>query len=484
MARQKKKLKTLFATSEVVPFSKTGGLADVSGALPLGLMKLGVDVTVITPLYRQKTDITKTKPHSKVDIEMSGETVRVEIRKALFPGTKLTCLFVDYPKYFDRKELYSYPDDGERFTLFSKAVYAHLAAEGDYDIFHWNDWQTGPVFYYIKAGEMKRCHSLLTVHNLQYQGLFSPDLIELAGLDPAMFYPTGPLEYYDKFGFMNTGIQLSDAVNTVSEGDAEEIQTPEYGEGLEGVLKEKGVVGILNGVDTGVWNPETDKHIPATYTYRNLSGKWECKKALQKHYKLPVRDDVPLIGIISRLADQKGFDILLESFDEVMSLPLQVVLLGTGQKFYHDAFAEMHKKYKKKFGLFLGFDNALAHQIEAGSDFFLMPSRFEPCGLNQLYSLRYGTVPIVRATGGLADTIIDIDRNPIAGNGFSFTRYDEDALVDTIRRAVTRYERKEGWEDIIVRVMTSDISVEASARKYLELYQSLENSLVNEKVSV
>ncbi|MCD6309483.1 MAG: glycogen synthase, partial [Candidatus Eremiobacteraeota bacterium] len=227
------------------------------------------------------------------------------------------------------------------------------------------------------------------------------------------------------------------------------------------------------GIDTAVWDPETDPHIPANYSYHDLSGKKKNKKALQEQYKLPIREDVPLIGMISRLADQKGFDILLESFEEVMALPLQLILLGTGQKVYHQAFSAMQKKYRKKFGLFLGFNNPLAHKIEAGSDFFLMPSRFEPCGLNQMYSLRYGTVPIVRATGGLADTIIDIDCNSIAGNGFSFKEYDSKALLDAIKRAVAHYERKDGWENIVVRIMTADISVEASARKYLNLYNCL-----------
>ncbi|MCL5035745.1 MAG: glycogen synthase GlgA [Chloroflexi bacterium] len=481
--KENKPLKALFAASEVVPFSKTGGLADVSGSLPIALSKLGTDIRVITPLYRQKTDIKKTRPHSKVTVEMNDKKIVVDIRQAEFPNTTIPCLFVDYPEYFDREELYSYPDDAERFALFSKAVYAHLLAEGDYDIFHGNDWQTGPVFYFIKSRGIK-CRSLLTIHNLQYQGLFAPEMIEAAGLDKSLFYPGGPVEYYGKLGYMKTGITFADAVNTVSEGYAKEIQTPEYGEGLEGVLKEKGVVGILNGIDTEVWNPAADKHLAATYNYCDLSGKKKDKKDLQKKFGLPAEDDTPLIGIISRLADQKGFDILLESFDEIMSFPIQIVLLGTGQEIYHKEFTKMNKKYKQKFGLELGFNNALAHQIEAGSDFFLMPSRFEPCGLNQMYSLRYGTVPVVRATGGLADTIIDIDHNPIVGNGFSFEEYKGEALVDAVKRAVACYNRKDGWKDIIVRIMTADISVEASARKYLEVYHCLENSPAKKEAAV
>ncbi|MCD6310092.1 MAG: glycogen/starch synthase, partial [Candidatus Eremiobacteraeota bacterium] len=248
------KLKVLFATSEVVPFSKTGGLADVSGALPLALAKLGVDVRVITPLYRQRTDIKTTKLHSKVSVKMKNKSLKVDIRQSRFPESDVTCLFIDYPEYFDREDLYSYPDDDERFTLFSKAIYAHLLAEGDYDIFHGNDWQSGLVFYYIKTGRLKGCHTLLTIHNLQYQGLFPKDIIEVAGLDPDLFYPAGPIEFFGKVGFLKIGIIYSDAVNTVSEGYAKEIQTPEYGEGLNGVLKEKGVIGILNGIDTAVWD--------------------------------------------------------------------------------------------------------------------------------------------------------------------------------------------------------------------------------------
>lgn len=480
--RKQKPLKVLFGASEVVPFSKTGGLADVSGALPLALSELGMEVKVITPLYRKKTDFEKTKPHSKVKIEMGNKKISVDIRQANFPGTGVTCLLVDYPEYFGRDELYSYPDDAERFTLFSKVIFAHLVSEGNYDVFHGNDWQTCPVFYYIKAENLSNCYSLLTIHNLQYQGVFPKEIMEIAGFDPSLFYPAGPVEFYGDVSFMKAGIFFADKVNTVSEGYAGEIRTPEYGEGLEGVLNEKGVVGILNGVDTTIWNPAADTQITATYNYHDLSGKKKNKKALQEHFKLRVTDAVPLIGMISRLADQKGFDILLESFDEIMSMPLQIVLLGTGQQQYHEAFADMQKKYKNKFGLFLGFNNSLAHQIEAGSDFFLMPSRFEPCGLNQMYSLRYGTVPVVRSTGGLADTIIDIDCNSIAGNGFSFSDYSGDALVDAIKRAVSRYGKK-GWEDIVVRTMTSDVSLEAQARKYLGLYHCMIiNSVVDNAV--
>ena len=473
-------MKVLFAASEVVPFAKVGGLADVAGSIPPALAPLGAEVEVIIPYYRQfvaKAVKTAPKKVAEVTVPDGKKRITVEIFSTFFPGTKLPVFLVDYPKFFDREQVYGYPDDMERFVLFSKAVY-EFSHQGKYDLVHCNDWQTGLVPAYLKLRDKKPLPSLLTVHNLQYQGVFPADKLAVTGLPEDLLRPLGPLEFYGNLNLMKAGIYYSDIVTTVSPTYAKEIATPAYGEGMDGLLREKGgVKGILNGVDTSIWNPETDKLIAKTYGYADAAKREANKKALLEEFGLEAQKDTPLLGMISRLADQKGFDLILDKFPELMKLNLQLVLLGTGEPRYHEAFTKMQKKYAKKFGLKLAFDNRIAHLIEAGSDFFFMPSRFEPCGLNQMYSLRYGAVPVVRSTGGLADTIIDADENPIAGNGFAFREYEGDKLVDAVKRAVDFYQRQDAYRDLQVRAMTADVSWEASGRKYLKVYrEALEKS--------
>jgi len=465
-------MKVLFVASEVVPFAKVGGLADVAGSIPLAMAPLGAEVEVIIPYYRQFVNKAVQEAPKKAASLTLEDGVKIDIFVTAFPGTKIKVYLVDYPKFFDREQVYGYPDDFERFVLFSKAVYSFIL-KSKYDLVHCNDWQSGLVPAYLKLGG-NELPTLLTIHNLQYQGVFSAEKLPVTCLDEKLLCPMGPLEFYGQLNLMKAGIYYADLITTVSPTYAKEITTPAYGEGMEGLLKEKGgVTGILNGVDVDIWNPESDKLIPQAYSVTTLEKRGVDKKALVKEFGLEYRKETPVVGMISRLADQKGFDLILEKFTEIMKLDLQLVLLGTGEPRYHEAFTKLQKKYPEKFGLKLAFNNQIAHLIEAGSDFFFMPSRFEPCGLNQMYSLRYGAVPVVRATGGLADTIIDVDENPIAGNGFSFTEYTGEKLLDALKRAVSFYQRKAAYRNLQIRAMTADVSWEASGRKYLKAYEEL-----------
>jgi starch synthase len=486
-------MKILLVSPEIVPFAKTGGLADVSGAIPKYLAELGQEIAVIMPMYHHVKDWVR---ESKSSVKDTGIRVEVPVfhrrqTAAIFegsvPGTSGPAYFIEHDGYFFRPELYgdsrgAYEDNSERFAFFSRAVVESVPRLGlKFDIFHVNDWQSALIPAYLRTiyssdPVVGQAATVLTIHNLAYQGVFNQWDMNFTGL-PWKLFNWKQLEFYGKVNYLKGGIAFADLVTTVSQQYAKEIQTPEYGSGLEGVLASRSadLFGVLNGVDYEDWDPATDMLIPANYTPGDLSGKKKCKAHLQKKSAFPVRDDVLLVGMVSRLADQKGFDILADAVNTLMEMDIQVVILGTGEQRYHELLTSLGKKFPQKIALSIKFDNQLAHEIEAGADAFLMPSRYEPCGLNQMYSLKYGTVPIVRATGGLADTITDCSPNTLknhSANGFSFTKYSADALLDAIKRAVKVFTReKTNWKKLMTTGMKQDWSWKRSAKEYIKLYK-------------
>ena len=477
-------MKILFASSEAVPFAKTGGLADVSGVLPRALAQMGHEVFLILPKYRQVDEkhlnLIKTGISLKVPISQKVEMGEVYSTE---PAPQFHVLLIRKDAYYDRDQLYGTPngdfeDNAERFTFFSRSILeAALALEFIPDIIHCNDWQTGLTPVYLKTlyrnvAALKRTVSVFTIHNIGYQGLFWHYDLHLTNLGWEFFTPQA-LEFYGKLNFLKGGIVFSDAVTTVSRRYMEEIQTPEFGAGLDGVLRDRAgdLYGILNGVDYEEWSPQKDSFIKERYGPEDLQGKRACKAELQREYDLAVAEDIPLIGAISRLDEQKGFDLIAVLMEDLMKLGLQFVLLGTGKEKYHLLFENLHRKYPKQVGIKIAFDNALAHKIEAGADMFLMPSLYEPCGLNQIYSLKYGTVPIVRATGGLDDTIKDFNPMNEDGNGFKFKDYSAHSLLEAIQRALQVYRERTVWEKLMIRGMSADYSWNQSARAYLKVYQ-------------
>ena len=488
-------MKILIASPEIVPFAKTGGLADVSGALPKALEKLGEDVTAIMPKYRAVDD-------KKFGLENTGINIQVPISNRIeeakiykgyinshqpVANKEIPIYFIDKKEYYDRPYLYGtpagdYPDNAERFIYFDRAILETCKTIGlKPDVIHCNDWQTGMVPVYLKTlykddPFFKDTSTLFTVHNLGYQGLFWHLDMHLTNLGWDIFSPDG-IEFYGKINILKGGLVYSDVITTVSKTYSQEIQTKEYGCGLDGVLRKRkdDLYGVVNGIDYEEWNPATDKYLSAKYLKENLSGKWDCKKDLLNIYGLKASKEVPVLSVISRLADQKGFDLIAEIMDDLMKLDVQFVLLGTGEDKYHKLFEDIGKKYPSKAGIKIGFDNTLAHKIEAGADMFLMPSRYEPCGLNQLYSLKYGTIPIVRATGGLNDTIENYDPVRKSGNGFKFTEYSSKTLLTTIKTAVDFYKDKSQWNRLMINAMGEDFSWSHSAREYVELYRKVIN---------
>lgn len=473
----------LFVASEVTPFAKTGGLADVAGSLPEALASLGHQVFVVLPLYRSvKEGAFGIKPYDgALSVPFKGRQLKTGIFIAK-EGRKVHFYFIQRDEFFDRSGLYGTPegdyfDNAERFIYFSRAVLELSTSLGfQPDIVHCHDWQTGLVPVYLKSlyksnAVFKQAKSVFTIHNLAYQGVFPKEMMTVGELPSELFSMSG-LEYYGKMNFIKGGIVFSDIITTVSEKYAQEIQTTEFGYGMDGVLKERNtnIFGILNGVDYASWNPGSDPHIAAKYDRKALSGKKICKEELKKIFKLNGPQDFPVIGIISRLADQKGFDILSETLNDIMRLDLYLVILGTGDVRYEKQYAALAKKYPGRLGVKIAFDNVLAHKIEAGSDMFLMPSKYEPCGLNQMYSLRYGTIPIVRATGGLDDTIQRFDPDTGAGNGFKFVDYSPQALLEEVKRALVTYQDKKTWRVLIQKAMAMDFSWVRSAQKYNEIY--------------
>ena len=476
-------MKILFIASECVPFSKTGGLADVVGALPKFLAVRGHQVSVFLPRYRQ------TRP-GKVIVPCLTIPLGRELH---FPAIRngqtregVRYFFVDYPAYFDRDALYvaagqDYPDNAERFALFSKAALEFINRVEVPDLIHCHDWQSAlvPVLLktlYAQDPLVSRLPVIFTVHNLGYQGLFPADTLDRIGL-PWSLYTLEGLEFYGQVSFLKGALVYSDFVTTVSKKYAQEIQTPEYGHGLDGVIRQRAstVTGIVNGVDYAEWNPETDKFLVANYVREKLEGKQRCKKDLLEQFKLPTSDlKKPLIGIVSRFAAQKGFDLIAEVADALMENDLNLVALGTGEPEYEELFRQLAQRFPQKFAVRVAYDNFLAHKIEGGSDIFLMPSRYEPCGLNQIYSLKYGTVPVVRATGGLDDTIEPFDARTGKGTGFKFSQYSGAALLDCLTQALHLYAHNpKAWQRLVKNGMGKDYSWNASAGEYERLYRQV-----------
>lgn len=470
----------------MAPFAQTGGLGDILGSLPKEIAKLGHRVSVFIPKYRKITPgrFSLEPVLDAVHIPMSAEVETARVYSCRFEDVSV--FFIDHAEYFDREELYGtpmgdYPDNDRRFTFFQRAVLEALKRlKIKPDIIHGHDWQTGLVPVYLKTlyqGDpfFKKTKSVFTIHNLAYQGNFPPDSLSMTGFSWNEFR-FDRLEFYGKISFLKGGLVYSDVLTTVSERYAKEIQTKEMGSGLDGVLNQRknDLVGIVNGIDPKEWNPETDSEIKANFSERDLRNKGICKAALAKEHHLVQDPGVPLFGFIGRFVDQKGLDILIPVLESVARENWHVVLLGMGEEKYHKHLRELAARYPEFLGLNITFNSRLAKQIYAGSDILLMPSRFEPCGLGQMISFRFGTVPLVRETGGLADTVSEFNPKTAKGNGFVFSRYDPDELLQTMRRAAALYQNKEAWTKLMKNGMACDFSWEASAREYVALYGRVE----------
>jgi starch synthase len=467
--------------SECVPFSKTGGLADVVGALPRALANLGHQVSVYLPRYRQSK---LPDPQTVVRSITVPFDDKYRFCSVVTTGNSggVRFYFVDYPPYFDREALYGtsagdYPDNAERFALFSRAVLEASKVLGVPHVFHCHDWQSAllPVMLrtlYAEDPAFVEVATTFTIHNMGYQGLFPPDILPLLML-PWDLLTISKMEFFGQVNFLKGALVFSDFITTVSKKYSLEIQTTEYGFGLEGVLRNRAatVTGILNGVDYDEWSPQTDKFAVAKYSPQDLSGKVQCKQDLLKAFGVMDADPkLPVIGIVSRFAAQKGFDLIAQIMDRLAREEMIVVALGTGDKPYEEMFQRLNKQFPNKIAVKVAYDNVLAHKIEAGADMFLMPSRYEPCGLNQIYSLKYGTVPIVRATGGLDDTIEPWDARTGKGTGFKFTEYTGEALLATIKQALLAFRDQSSWQTLMRNGMGRDFSWGASAREYGKIY--------------
>lgn len=479
----------LLATSEAVPFAKTGGLADVCGALPIELTRLGHQAAVILPAYRHVYYCGQPIEPMGIDfiVPMGSKMVSGHLLKSVMPDGRTPVYLVEQDQYFDRDQLYSvegkdYADNCERFVFFSRAVLEAIRLlDLKVDVLHVNDWQTGLVPAYLKIEyasipRYQQIASLLTVHNLSYQGQFWHWDMLLTGLD-WKYFNWRQMEFHGNLNLLKTGMVFADSINTVSPRYSQEIQSSPLGCGLEGVLQHRRDVlsGILNGIDPHEWDPATDKHLAANYTADTVAdGKPVCKAALQKEVGLPREANKPLLGFVGRLIDQKGLGLIVDAMQRMLPAnDMQWVILGTGQPKYHKLLETLAERFPRKVALKLDFSNPLAHRIEAGADIFLMPSEFEPCGLNQLYSLRYGTIPLVRMTGGLADTITGYDAQlpqPNA-NGFAFQECSSLAFGECLRQACETYRRPEVWKQLIATGMRQDWSWAQSAKKYVELYE-------------
>ncbi len=481
-------MKIAFVTSEAVPFVKTGGLADVSGALPKQLAELGNEVKLFLPKYysidESKYDLHYNWEVGEIPVKIGSRTRSVHLYQTKLPGSNVEVNLLDCPHYFHRDQVYTDGfDEDERFILFSKAVIEIMQRfKWAPDVVHCNDWPTGILPLYLKDNYawdklFSKTAVLYTIHNIGYQGIFSKDTVKKGGIRSELFYPESPIEYQGDVSFMKTAIMYSEIINTVSETYAKEILTPEYGSGMEDYLKqrEKDLFGILNGVDYNDWNPENDKFIPYPYGLKSLEGKEKNKKYLLEKIKLKYSSGTPLIGIVSRLVSQKGFDLFEEVSGELMELKAQWIILGSGEEKYEELFKKLQEEHPDKIYAYIGFNNEMSHLIEAGADLFLMPSHYEPCGLNQIYSLKYGTVPVVRKTGGLADTVKDWNEfnkeDEQTGNGFTFEEYDGSNLIAVLRKAVEVFHQKNIWNKIINNGMKENYSWKESAVKYIDLYK-------------
>ena len=474
-------LKVLIMAAEMVPFAKTGGLADVTGALPKALRAQGHDVRVAMPRYG------RIDP-ARFELQSAGEPYTVTIDEQAIDAQLMLAQAGDVPvymvenaRYFERDGIYMYEDDADRFIFCCRAALEGVKRLGwQPDVIHCHDWHTAIVPNWLKTiyrhdPFFANTACIYTIHNLAYQGIFGYRVLEVAGVDEYGFlaHPDTP-HLNDVVDFMGRGIYYADIVNTVSETYAREIRTPEFGEGLDPLLRDRAdrLYGVLNGIDTTINDPAGDAYLAAHYDTRNLDGKRACKHDLQITAGLPERPETPLIGVISRLTMQKGFDLIEQALEPLLrTADMQLVVLGTGDQHFHDWLSELRARFPQQLAAFLTFKAELAQKIYAGSDLFLMPSRSEPCGLGQMIALRYGSIPLVRATGGLADTIADCDAQPHTGNGFTFADYTPATLEATLLRALARYRRPAEWRELMLRAMQADNSWASSARRYAELYR-------------
>lgn len=474
-------MRILFAASEALPYAKTGGLADVIEALPRALVKLGHEVSVFLPRYRGVKFNSVVIPSLTIP---QGTRLRFPAIAdgGLHRGVKY--FFLDDPFYFDREGIYGdrnqeYPDNPERFTEFSRATIELAKQKWMPDLIHCHDWQTAmvPVLLRTSYGDdpaVRELPVVFTIHNMGYHGVFPKEALERAGIPPGVFHPGG-IEFFGNANFLKGGLIYSDYLTTVSPKYAQEIQTSEFGFGLEGVVRTRAdrLVGILNGVDYSTWSPERDTLIPMKYSAKNMTGKRVCKEALLQEFKL-LKDNVnrPVLGIVSRFADQKGFDLIALIATTLLQEDVLLAVLGTGDRRYEELMRALASDFPGRVGAVMAYDNKLAHLVEAGADIFLMPSRYEPCGLNQIYSLRYGTVPVVRATGGLDDTIETFDLQHGTGTGFKFVEYSGGALMHAIRQALHHYSEEGVWKRIQLNGMAKDFSWNTSAAEYAKLYEA------------
>jgi len=469
---------------EVTPFAKTGGLADVAGTLAVALERLGHEVSLIMPGYRcvLQGDFSLEETPIKFAVPLADRREEGAVLKARL-GKNISVHLVRADRYFDRDSLYGtsagdYPDNAERFVFFSRAA-LEILRQDPVDIVHCHDWQSALAIVFLKTQadrypELTSSRTVFTAHNLGFQGIFGESEWPLLDLDRSFFSPQY-LEFHSHVNFLKGALVLADKITTVSPTYAREILGTEQGFGLEGVLQKRAddVVGILNGVDYGLWNPAGDPWIAERYTESNLTAKGSCKRGLQRALGLPARDKTPLLGMVSRLTSQKGFDLVEKIFDPLIERDLQMAILGSGEERYEEFFRRVAKQFPKKVGVRVGFDEVLAHQIEAGADVFLMPSLYEPCGLNQMFSLKYGTIPVVRAVGGLKDTVEDFDLERGTGTGFVFGPYEPEALWAAVERALQAYGDKKAWTALRRRAMSMDFSWERSADAYSNLYRQL-----------
>ena len=474
--------KILYVSSEAFPLIKTGGLGDVSGSLPRALQKIDQDVRLLLPAYREILDKIDRSKHIASHFHYGQEIRLLETR---LPGTRVKVWLVDCPLAFDRpgnpyldSTGHSWADNAFRFALFAQVAVDiamnRINVGWQPDIVNCNDWQSGLVPALLSS-YADRPASVFTIHNMAYQGLFPASTFFDLGL-PTTLWGLDGLEFHGHFSFIKGGLVYADRINTVSPNYAREIQTPEFGYGLDGLLRfrQDRLSGITNGIDEEVWNPGTDKLIESRYNRRTLNKKTANKTALQKQLGLPVDEDCPMLGMVSRLVEQKGVDIILDSLVDISQLPLQLVILGSGENQYESALTEWAEDYPDRIKVILGYDETLSHRIEAAADMYLMPSAFEPCGLNQLYSLRYGTLPIVRNVGGLADTVFDVSDDSVDEdqvNGFIVAEHSAPALIEGIRRALQSYQDKTLWKRLQRNAMSRDSSWQQSASEYLALYE-------------
>jgi starch synthase len=487
------RMRIVLAASEAVPFSKTGGLADVTTALAKSMDEMGHDVTLIIPDYRKvrlerRNELPQvTDTGMRFSISMNGRYVNGGVNWTTLPGTSVRVLLISQPYYFDRPQLYmengeGYKDNCERYCYFSRAVLEicqQMVLRPD--IIHCNDWQTGLIpallhSQYARRPGFENAASVITLHNMAYQGRFWHLDMHLTSME-WRYFNMDQMEMWGDLNLLKTGIAFADQITTVSPTYANEICTSEGGEGLDGLLthRRSDLVGILNGIDEDIWNPATDPHLPENYSVDRIEpGKSACRKALQQHMGLPTRENVPLLGMVSRMSDQKGFDLLSDCAARLLFHDIQCVFLGTGDPKYEYYLQHLAQQHPSKVATMVGFDDGLAHLIEAGADAFLMPSRFEPCGLNQMYSLKYGTLPIVRKVGGLADSVVNVTPETLADDtatGFVFDEYSSSALAACVERAIDVYRQPNVWKDVMKNGMSCDWSWGGSAARYAEVYR-------------